>query len=30
MAFTTLISTAALASRLDDAVIVDCRSKLDD
>jgi thiosulfate/3-mercaptopyruvate sulfurtransferase len=32
MAFRTLISTAALASRLDDPayVIVDCRSKLDD
>ena len=32
MAFTTLISTAALAQRLDDpaVAIVDCRSKLDD
>jgi len=30
MAFTTLISTAVLASHLDDAVVVDCRSKLDD
>src|SRR5216117_935711 len=30
MAFTTLISTTVLAAHLDDAVIVDCRSKLDD
>ena len=30
MAFTTLISTAVLASHLDEAIIVDCRSKLDD
>src|SRR5438552_2704872 len=30
MAFTTLISTTVLAAHLDDAVIVDCRTKLDD
>jgi thiosulfate/3-mercaptopyruvate sulfurtransferase len=28
--FTTLVSTAVLASHMDDPVIVDCRSKLDD
>ena len=28
--FTTLVSTAVLASRMDESVIVDCRSKLDD
>jgi thiosulfate/3-mercaptopyruvate sulfurtransferase len=30
MAFRTLISTAVLASHMDDPVIVDCRTKLDD
>ena len=30
MAFSTLISTAVLASHLDDPVIVDCRFKLGD
>jgi thiosulfate/3-mercaptopyruvate sulfurtransferase len=30
MSFTTLVSTAVLASHMDDPVIVDCRSKLDD